>query len=109
MPSEDDITKKIGEVGNVSMPLDSSLIRGCFVGVRALSLENSRYCELFFQNKNPGNKVWYLRVAILIQDFDIFALDYDDSDGHFLIPIILGNKYDLHIKNYPLTAGFVQD
>jgi cell surface protein SprA len=68
------------EVGNVSMPLNSSLIRGAqsLFGVKPNCLENNGYrC---FQSKITDKSV-VSQGGGTIQDFDMF-FDYD-SDRHF--------------------------
>jgi cell surface protein SprA len=82
---EDDIIQKI-EVGNVSMPLNSSLIRGAqsLFGVKPIAIwKNNGYrC---FQSKNHRQKR-SVTGGGTIQDFDMFALDYD-SDRHFSVSV----------------------
>jgi cell surface protein SprA len=54
-PTEDDIIQKI-EVGNVSMPLNSSLIRGAqsLFGVKPIAIWKTT--QVFFQSKNHRQK-----------------------------------------------------
>jgi cell surface protein SprA len=56
-PTEDDIIQKI-EVGNVSMPLNSSLIRGAkFVWGKTQLQFGKQRLQVFFQSKNHRQKV----------------------------------------------------
>jgi cell surface protein SprA len=58
-------------------------------------LENNRYCVVFSEQNHKQSVV--SQGGGTIQDFDIFALDYDDSDGHFLSQYFR-NKYDASLK-----------
>ena len=42
-----------------------------------------------------------------IQDFDMFALDYD-NDRHFFLSQYFRGKYDAALKNYPFIDSRVQ-
>src|SRR3970282_958678 len=42
-----------------------------------------------------------------IQDFDMYALDYD-NDRHFFLSQYFRNKYDASLKNYPFIDSRVQ-
>jgi cell surface protein SprA len=77
--------KKI-EVGNVSMPLNSSLIRGAqsLFGVKPIAIWKNNVYRCF-QSKNHRQKRSVTRWRYN-QDFDMFALDYD-SDRHFSVSV----------------------
>jgi cell surface protein SprA len=107
-PSEDDIIQKI-EVGNVSMPLNSSLIRGAqsLFGVKTqLQFGKTTVTGVFSEQKSQTKSV-VSQGGGTIQDFDIFALDYD-SDRHFFLSQYFRNKYDSSLKNYPFIDSRVQ-
>jgi cell surface protein SprA len=107
-PSEDDIIQKI-EVGNVSMPLNSSLIRGAqsLFGVKTqLQFGKTTVTGVFSEQKSQTKSV-VSQGGGTIQDFDIFALDYD-SDRHFFLSQYFRNKYDASLKNYPFIDSRVQ-
>jgi cell surface protein SprA len=107
-PSEDDIIQKI-EVGNVSMPLNSSLIRGAqsLFGVKTqLQFGKTTITGVFSEQKSQTKSV-VSQGGGTIQDFDMFALDYD-NDRHFFLSQYFRNKYDSSLKNYPFIDSRVQ-
>ena len=107
-PSEDDIIQKI-EVGNVSMPLNSSLIRGAqsLFGVKAqLQFGKTTVTGVFSEQKSQTKSV-VSQGGGTIQDFDMFALDYD-NDRHFFLSQYFRNRYDASLKNYPFIDSRVQ-
>ena len=46
-------------------------------------------------------------IQIDIQEFELFALDYD-ADRHFFLSQYFRNKYDESLKNYPYINSRVQ-
>jgi len=107
-PTEDDIIQKI-EVGNVSLPLNSSLIRGAqsLFGVKAqLQFGRTTVTGIFSEQKSQTKTVT-AEGGATIQDFDFFALDYD-ADRHFFLSQYFRNKYDQSLKNYPFIDSRVQ-
>jgi cell surface protein SprA len=107
-PTEDDIIQKI-EVGNVSMPLTNSLIRGAqsLFGVKAqLQFGKTTVTGVFSEQKSQTKSVM-AQGGGTIQDFEIFGLDYD-SDRHFFLSQYFRNKYDEALQNYPLINSRVQ-
>ena len=107
-PTEDDIIQKI-EVGNVSLPLNSSLIRGAqsLFGVKAqLQFGRTTITGIFSEQKSQTKTVT-AEGGATIQDFDFFALDYD-SDRHFFLSQYFRNKYDASLSNYPFIDSRAQ-
>ena len=107
-PTEDDIIQKI-EVGNVSLPLNSSLIRGAqsLFGVKAqLQFGKTTVTGIFSEQKSQTKTVT-AQGGGTIQDFELFALDYD-ADRHFFLSQYFRNKYDSSLKNYPFIDSRVQ-
>jgi len=107
-PTEDDIIRKI-EVGNVSLPLNSSLIRGAqsLFGVKAqLQFGKTTVTGVFSEQKSQTRTVTS-QGGGTIQEFDFFALDYD-SDRHYFLSQYFRNKYDAALKSYPLINSRVQ-
>ena len=107
-PTEDDIVQKI-EVGNVSMPLNSSLIRGAqsLFGVKAqLQFGKTTVTGVFSEQKSQTKSV-IAEGGGTIQDFDMFALDYD-NDRHFFLSQYFRDKYDESLQNYPYIDSRVQ-
>jgi cell surface protein SprA len=107
-PTEDDILQKI-EVGNVSMPLNSTLIRGAqsLFGVKAqLQFGKTTVTGVFSEQKSQTKTVTSEGGGI-VQNFDLFALDYD-ADRHFFLSQYFRNKYDFALRNYPYVDSRVQ-
>jgi cell surface protein SprA len=107
-PDEDDIIQKI-EVGNVSMPLSNSLIRGAqsLFGVKAqLQFGKTTVTGVFSEQKSQTRSVT-AQGGGTIQDFEIFGLDYD-ADRHFFLSQYFRNKYDEALKDYPVIRSRVQ-
>jgi cell surface protein SprA len=106
--TEDDIFQKI-EIGNVSMPLNSSLIRGAqsLFGVKAkLQFGKTTVTGVFSEQKSQTKSV-VVQGGGTIQNFDVFALDYD-NDRHFFLSQYFRNKYDASLKNYPFIDSRAQ-
>ncbi|MBF6609185.1 MAG: cell surface protein SprA [Flavobacterium sp.] len=107
-PTEDDIIQKI-EVGNVSLPLNSSLIRGAqsLFGVKAqLQFGRTTVTGVFSEQKSQTRTVT-AEGGGTIQDFELFALDYD-ADRHFFLSQYFRDKYDESLSNYPFINSRVQ-
>lgn len=107
-PSEDDIIQKI-EVGNVNMPLNSSLIKGSqnLFGVKTkLQFGKTSITGVFSEQKSQTKTV-VAEGGGTVQDFEMFALDYD-NDRHFFLSQYFRNKYDAALKNYPFIDSRVQ-
>ena len=106
--SEDAIIQNI-EIGNVSMPLNSTLIRGAqsLFGVKTkLQFGKTSVTGVFSEQKSQTKSV-VAEGGGTVQNFDIFALDYD-SDRHFFLSQFFRNKYDTALKNYPFIDSRVQ-
>ncbi|RXR21215.1 cell surface protein SprA [Flavobacterium amnicola] len=107
-PTEDDILQKI-EVGNVSMPLNSTLIRGAqsLFGVKAqFQFGRTTFTGVFSEQKSQTKTVT-AQGGGTIQEFDLFGLDYD-ADRHFFLSQYFRNRYDAALKNYPFINSRVQ-
>jgi cell surface protein SprA len=107
-PSEDDIIQKV-EVGNVSMPLNSTLIRGAqsLFGVKTqLQFGRTTVTGVFSEQKSQTKSV-VAEGGGTVQNFDLYALDYD-NDRHFFLSQYFRNKYDASLKNYPVIDSRVQ-
>lgn len=107
-PTEDEILQKI-EVGNVSMPLNSSLIRGAqsLFGVKAQFQFGKTTITGIFSEQKSQTKSVTAQGGGTVQEFDIFSLDYD-ADRHFFLSQYFRNKYDASLKNYPVINSRVQ-
>lgn len=107
-PTEDDIIKKI-EVGNVSFPLNSSLIRGAqslFGAKMQLQFGKTTVTGVFSEQKSQTKSVTAQGGGTL-QDFELFALDYD-ADRHYFLSQYFRNKYDDALKTYPIISSRAQ-
>lgn len=107
-PTEDDIIQKI-EVGNVSMPLNSSLIQGAqsLFGVKTeLQFGKTRVTGVFSEQKSETRSV-VAEGGGTINEFDIFALEYDE-DRHFFLAHYFRDRYDKALEQYPFINSNVQ-
>lgn len=107
-PTEDDIVQKI-EVGNVSLPLNSSLIRGAqsLFGVKAqLQFGKTTVTGIFSEQKSQTKTVT-AQGGGTIQDFELFGLDYD-ADRHFFLSQYFRSRYDEALIKYPFIDSRVQ-
>ena len=106
--NEDDILQKL-EVGNVSFPLSNSLIRGAqsLFGVKAqLQFGKTTVTGVFSEQKSQTKKVTAQGGGTL-QDFELFALEYD-ADRHFFLSQYFRDQYDNSLVNYPVINSRVQ-
>ena len=107
-PTEDDIIQKI-EVGNVSMPLNSSLIQGAqsLFGVKTqLQFGKTTITGVFSEQKSESRTV-VAEGGATVTDFEIFALDYDEN-RHFFLSHYFRDNYDRVIAQYPFINSNVQ-
>jgi cell surface protein SprA len=107
-PTEDDILQKI-EVGNVSFPLSNSLVRGAqsLFGVKMqLQFGKTTFTGIYSEQKSQ-TKTITAQGGGTIQEFQVFALDYD-SDRHFFLSQFFRSRYDFALRNYPLIDSRVQ-
>lgn len=107
-PTEDDILQKI-EVGNVSMPLNSTLIRGAqsLFGVKAQFQFGKTTVTGIYSEQKSQTKTVTSEGGGTIQEFNLFGLDYD-ADRHFFLSQYFRNKYDSALRNYPIIDSRVQ-
>ncbi|KFC59235.1 hypothetical protein FEM08_20180 [Flavobacterium gilvum] len=107
-PDEDDIVRKI-EVGNVSMPVNSTLIQGAqsLFGVKTeLQFGKTTVTGVFSEQKSQAKSV-IAQGGGTIQEFDMYGLDYD-NDRHFFLSQYFRDKYDASLKNYPFIDSRIQ-
>ncbi len=107
-PTEDDIIRKI-EVGNVNMPLNSSLIQGAqsLFGVKTqLQFGKTSVTAVFSEQRSQNNTV-VAQGGGTLNDFSISALDYDE-DKHFFLAQYFRDNYDEALENYPYIKSQVQ-
>jgi len=107
-PEEDNILQKL-EVGNVSFPLSSTLIKGAqsLFGVKAqFQFGKTTFTGIFSEQKSQTKSVT-AQGGGTIQEFNMYALDYDNG-RHFFLSQYFRDKYDTSLKNYPVIDSRVQ-
>ncbi len=107
-PTEDDIIRKI-EVGNVNMPLNSSLITGAqsLFGVKTqLQFGKTTVTAVFSEQRSQNNTV-VAQGGGTLNDFELTALDYDE-DKHFFLSQFFRDQYNQALENYPYIRSQVQ-
>jgi len=105
---EDDILQKL-EVGNVSFPLSNSLIRGSqsLFGVKAQFQFGKTTVTGVFSEQNSQTRSVTTQGGGTLQDFEVFALDYD-ADRHYFLSQYFREQYDFALSNYPYVNSRVQ-
>jgi cell surface protein SprA len=107
-PTEDDILRKI-EVGNVNMPLNSSLITGAqsLFGVKTqLQFGKTTVTAVFSEQRSQNNTV-VAQGGGTLNEFALTALDYDE-DKHFFLAHYFRDNYDDALQNYPFIRSQIQ-
>ncbi len=107
-PTEDDIIRKI-EVGNVNMPLNSSLIQGAqsLFGVKTqLQFGKTTVTAVFSEQRSQNNTV-VAQGGGTLNEFNITALDYDE-DKHFFLSQFFRDSYDQALAQYPYIQSQIQ-
>nr|WP_246296715.1 cell surface protein SprA [Winogradskyella vidalii] len=100
-PTEDDIIRKI-EVGNVSMPLNSSLITGAqsLFGVKTeLQFGKTRVTAVFSEQQSQSTSV-VAEGGGTVDEFEFYARDYDEN-RHFFLAHYFRETYDKALLQYP--------
>ena len=107
-PTEDDIIQSI-EVGNVTMPLNSSLIQGSqsLFGVKTkLQFGKTTVTGVFSQQQSQNNTV-VAQGGGTLSEYSVTALDYDE-DRHFFLAQYFRDNYDEALASYPYIRSQVQ-
>jgi len=107
-PDEDDIVRKI-EVGNVSMPLNSSLIQGAqsLFGVKTeLQFGKTTVTAIFSEQKSQSRSV-VAQGGGTLEEFSLFIRDYDEN-RHFFLSQYFRNNYDQAMLRYPFIENNIQ-
>nr|WP_179374705.1 cell surface protein SprA [Winogradskyella wichelsiae] len=100
-PTEDDIIRKI-EVGNVSMPLNSSLITGAqsLFGVKTeLQFGKTSVTAVFSEQQSQSTSV-VAEGGGTVEEFEFYAQDYDEN-RHFFLAQYFRETYDKALLQYP--------
>src|SRR5690606_14343377 len=97
------------EVGNISMPLNSSLINGAqsLFGVKTqLKFGRTTVTGVFSEQRSQSRSV-VAQGGGTINEYEILALDYDE-DRHFFLSHFFRDQYDTALANYPFIRSQVQ-
>ena len=107
-PTEDDIIQNI-EVGNVNMPLNSSLVTGAqsLFGVKTqLQFGRTTVTAVFSEQRSQNNTV-VAQGGGTLNEYELTALDYDE-DRHFFLAQYFRDRYDVALEDYPFIRSQVQ-
>lgn len=102
---EDDIIQNI-EVGNISMPLNTSLITGAqsLFGVRTdLRFGNTDVTMVFSEQRSETKNITVQGGGVLTE-YKIFAEQYD-YNRHFFLGQFFRDNYDNALSNYPQISS----
>lgn len=107
-PDEDDIVQKI-EVGNVNMPLSSSLMQGAqsLFGVKTqLKFGKTTITGVYSEQKSERHQT-QIEGGGSIQDFDKYALEYDEN-RHFFLSQYFRDHYGEALEHYPYINSGIE-
>ena len=107
-PTEDDIVRKI-EVGNVNMPLNSSLITGAqsLFGVKTeLQFGKTSVTAIFSEQQSQSQSV-VAQGGGTVEEFEFFIRDYDEN-RHYFLSQYFRNNYDDAMLRYPFINNNIQ-
>lgn len=104
-PTEDDILQEI-DAGNVSMPINNSLINGAqsLFGVKTRLQFGKTHVTAVFSQQNSESKTVVAEAGATIQEFELRASDYD-NDRHFFLGQFFRENYKNALKDYPLISS----
>ncbi|WP_452221094.1 T9SS outer membrane translocon Sov/SprA [Lacinutrix salivirga] len=107
-PTEDDIIQKI-EVGNVNMPINSSLITGAqsLFGVKTQLKFGKTTITGVFSEQKSDTKTVIAQGGGTLDEFDFFIRDYDEN-RHFFLAQYFRENYNEALSNYPFINTNVQ-
>ncbi|PZU84335.1 MAG: cell surface protein SprA [Chryseobacterium sp.] len=102
---EDKIIKRV-EVGNISMPLSTSLIRGSqsLFGLKTEFQLGKTTGTLVFSQQQGEAKTIVAQGGGTMSTFKVNAFDYEDNQHYFIGHYFLDN-YDKSLENYPLISS----
>ena len=107
-PTEDDIIQSI-EIGNVNMPLATSLIQGAerLFGVKTqLQFGKTTVTAVFSEQQSQNNSI-QVQGGAAVNEFELSPIDYDE-DRHFFLAQYFRNQYDRALENYPFINSQIQ-
>ena len=106
--SEDAILQNI-DIGNINMPLNSSLINGAqsLMGVKAqLKFGRTNITGVFAEQRSQSQSV-ISQGGGTLQEFSVYALDYE-ADRHFFLAHYFRDNYDRFLSSYPFINSPIQ-
>ena len=106
-PTEDDIIQKI-EVGNVSMPLQSSLIKGAqnlFGFKTKLQFGATEITSVFAKQQSQTRSV-AAQGGATVQEFELKTSEYD-KDRHFFLAQKFRDNFNNALANFPLINSSI--
>jgi len=105
---DDSIIQKI-EVGNVSMPLNSSLITGAqsLFGVKTVLQFGKTKVTAIFSEQKSQTKTVVAQGGGTLETFKFFGLDYDEN-RHFFLAQYFRDNYDAALETYPYVNSLIQ-
>ena len=106
--NEDSIIQNI-EIGNVSLPINSTLIRGAqsLFGVKAKFQFGKTSLTTVFSEQKSQTKTVSAEGGATIQEFALFAQEYD-NDRHYFLSQYFRNNYNKALANYPFIDSRAQ-
>jgi len=106
-PTEDDIIQKI-EVGNVSMPLQSSLIKGAqnLFGFKTKLQFGATDITAVFAKQQSQTRSVAAQGGATVHEFEIKGSEYD-KDRHFFLAHKFREKFNSALQNFPLVNSSI--
>ncbi|UZO81208.1 cell surface protein SprA [Aquimarina sp. ERC-38] len=107
-PTEDDIIQSI-EVGNVTMPINNSLIQGSqsLFGAKIGMQFGRTSVTAVYSDQNSETRSVSVEGGGTVERFEIFAANYD-QDRHYFLSHYFRDTYDQSLTNYPFINSNVQ-
>ncbi len=107
-PTEDAILQAI-EVGNINLPLNSSLIQGAqsLFGVKVQAQFGKTTVTGVFSEQRSDTRRVSVQGGGTVEDFEVFGLDYDEN-RHYFLSHFFRDTYDRSLANYPFINSNVQ-
>jgi len=105
---DDGIIRKI-EVGNISMPMRSTLIRGAqnLFGLRTELQFGKTTISAVYAKQQSQSKTVQAEGGSIIEEFQLQASDYE-ADRHFFLAQYFKDNFDKTLKNFPLVSSSIQ-
>lgn len=106
--NEDTILQDI-QVGNVNMPLNSSLIQGSqsLFGIKTKLQFGKTTITSVFSEMNSERQNVSVEGGGTVREYDKFILDYDEN-RHFFLAQFFRDEYDKALQNYPFINSRAQ-